>query len=151
MNTVDNRVIELQELRIGNLLDYKGELVKVTSLSCDIDDEYEDQICFVKYGTSTNEKGGWNRSLVNDLRRIPLTPVLLEKFGVEKQGDWYPIMKLGGTHCLNYSIIHNAYSISNDGYENEEVGFKGTLFVHQLQNLYFALTGDELTIKETAC
>jgi hypothetical protein len=147
---IDPRVIELSELRIGNLLEYKGELVKVTSLSCDIDDEYEDQICFVRFGTSTNEKGGWNRSLVNDLKRIPLTPELLERCGFEsdKHGRWTgPQFETGNT--IQWFEIE----------EDKKKGFywlRGSewvmgrpfQFLHQLQNLYNSLTGEELTIKE---
>lgn len=140
MSIIDNRIIELKELRIGNLLEYKGDMVQVTSLSCDIDDEYEDQICFVKFGTSTNEKGGWNRSLVNDLKRIPLTGDMLERCGFEHfHSSWYRIALFNGARYLNYSVRDNGWSIQ-DG-EDDDVVFKGPLFLHQLQNLYFSFAG----------
>jgi hypothetical protein len=140
---MENTVIELAELRIGNLLLYKGELVRVTLLSCDIDDEYEDQICFVKFGTSTNEKGGWNRSTANDLKRIPLTPEWLERCGFKKEGNEID-QRTGKT--IEGKWRHDAY-----------LEWPGLLYLpnhelkhlHELQNLYFALTGEELTIKQT--
>ena len=136
-----DQIIELHELRIGNLLDYKGELVTVTMLSCDIDDEYEDQICFVKLGTSSNETGGWNRSLVNDLKRIPLTPEWLERCGF-KEGTNYLFskhLKLG---------IHTDYTYIGTITSTSAAYVAPAQYVHQLQHLYFALTGEELTIKE---
>jgi hypothetical protein len=134
-------MIKETDLRIGNLCqDNKSkELLKVSSLSD------EQQVIFtVVDRTKYPLPDGWQAEY------IPLSPEWLEKFGFEKIGDWYQIRKLGGAHCLNYSIKHSAYSISNDGYENDEVGFKGNLFVHQLQNIYYWFTlGEELTIKET--
>jgi hypothetical protein len=74
-------VIELRELRIGNLLTYKGKLVYVTSLSLDVDDESEDTIGFCEYGKARNEHAEWNRALYNDLKRIPITPEWLGRYG----------------------------------------------------------------------
>jgi hypothetical protein len=153
---IDERLIELPELRIGNLLDYKGEIVKVTMLSCDIDDEYEDQICFVKLGTSANEKGGWNRSLVNDLKRIPLTPEWLQILGFvkaeEAPGDgWYEIKIV--RHVLQVCFNGNCNMINIVDEHGTSVLFCKVLlmqYVHQLQNLYFAFNCEEVTIKETA-
>lgn len=146
---MDKTVIELKELRIGNLLLYKGELVCVTMLSCDIDDEYEDQICFVNFGKSSNEKGGWNRSLVNDLQRIPLTPEWLERCGFIKGGDYGFGIGYFWDHpqdiCLVEFIDNGEFRL----YGSEWTIGKDFKFLHQLQNLYFALTAEELTIKET--
>lgn len=149
MNAIDDRIIELKELRIGNLLEYKGELVQITSLSCDIDDEYEDQICFVKYRESTNEIGGWNRSLVNDLKRITLTADWLVRFGFETSGNQVWVNRIDEYSLL---IIHldGRYELF-DTIDGQSVVSRDNKiqFVHKLQNLYFALTGEELTIKET--
>lgn len=150
----DQQVIELKELRIGNFLEYKGEIVYVSMLSLDIDDEYEDQIGITKFGTSSKEMGGWNRSLVNDLKRIPLAPEWLEKFGFELNGqhpnvwskDWAKELYVDQIVGLEFQTtgLLQAMVMGNDW-----VAFGRPLqFLHQLQNLYFALTGEELTIKE---
>lgn len=137
-------MIELEELRIGNYLLYDGKVVHVTLLTLDIDDEYEDTICFCELGKTTNEKGGWNRELADKLRRIAISREWLERLG------------------LSYSKTFNCYSVDwelmfcEDGDKyylcEQEVGElrkigKPFYHVHQLQNLYFALTGEELKIK----
>src|SRR4051812_18955720 len=78
-----DRVIELRELRIGNILSYKGSYVHATLLSIDADDEYEDTIGFCLLGTNSKEKSDWNRALAADLNRVALTPEILEKCGFE--------------------------------------------------------------------
>jgi hypothetical protein len=78
-----------------------------------------------------------------DLQPIPLTEEWLLKFGFEKT-EWdnfnsYRLM-IGNN---NYAIV-----LYSDG--NCEVGDIITCkieYIHLLQNLYFALTGEELTIK----
>jgi hypothetical protein len=82
----------------------------------------------------------------NDLFPIPLTPEWLEKFGFKKEPD-----------TDIYSIptySHSDLIMRNESYEEwhfiyNDKRLRVIKFVHQLQNLYFALTGEELTIKET--
>lgn len=70
---------------------------------------------------------------------IPLTEEWLEKFGFQKNitTDLYPTFSYnilnindGIVYVLNYGFITHIK------------------YLHQLQNLYFALTGEELTIKQ---
>lgn len=79
----------------------------------------------------------WFSEGVYDLLPIPLTEEWLLKFGFEQN---------------KLSAKHNSFI----WYENH-IGIKGLLgvvkpyeckHVHQLQNLYFALTGEELKLKE---
>jgi hypothetical protein len=152
MNTIDDRIIELQELRIGNLLEYKGDLVQVTSLSCDIDDEYQEQICFVNLGASMNERGGWNRSLVNDLKRIPLTSEWLIKCGLKlrKEDNVWQI-QVGNTSYLEIENDEPMLAgITPESWRDQcPIYIWGQVkYLHQLQTLYFTLTGEELIIKE---
>ncbi len=71
----------------------------------------------------------------NEFKPIPLTEEWLLKFGFEKKDDDY---------------IFNGFSFTFD--ENTFYNHVGKItniyYVHQLQNLYFALTNDELTIKK---
>lgn len=73
------------------------------------------------------------------LNPIPLTEEWLIKFGFEKT-DF-------GGKCFSYGDIliypnESEYRLFAHQY------IKGALkYVHQLQNLYFALTGEELTLK----
>jgi len=68
---------------------------------------------------------------------IPLTEEWLLKFGFEKLEGWDDMyyFQIGDFQIHEYNV---------SGYEFDDFDIKN---VHQLQNLYFALTGEELTIK----
>ena len=76
---------------------------------------------------------------------MPLTDELLLKAGFDY--DQYQVL-----YELNTVIIHlvggkfyfRKHYLSNKEFEYEEIEVR---YVHQLQNLYFALTGEELEIK----
>lgn len=78
-----------------------------------------------------------------NLRPVPLTPEILEKCGAVKvEGEWqfkvaicalWISFRFHASHC--YSEIGGIYLGGQIKY------------VHQLQNLYFALTGTELEVK----
>ena len=74
---------------------------------------------------------------------VPLTEEWLLKFGFEnkKHGIKRGVLK-------SYKIHGNTFNLSNSG--NIYYGFKSMQiqYVHQLQNLIFALTGEELTLSE---
>lgn len=82
-----------------------------------------------------------SQHLQKDLKPIPLTEEWLEKFGFEKikhihNGIYY-------LHRLVKISIYPNGMIELRG----SVGWNKMQYVHQLQNLYFALTGEELEIK----
>ena len=89
----------------------------------------------------------------NDIsyKPIPLIEEWLLKFGFKKasqQDSSYSRLSvnLDNYHILEYSKIDNCVHITNtqDCYYNIETSAE---YVHQLQNLYFALMGEELIIK----
>lgn len=152
-----SNLIELPELRIGNILLYKGELHYVSHLSMDIDDEYQDIIGVTPLGKSTGEKADWNRALVKDLRRVPITEELLVSSGFVKSNtqaimpDRESIIKYGALFEKDelYITIFKGmfkYSIkTSDGMSSWEWGFVTTIeFFHQAQNLFHAIRGYEL-------
>lgn len=83
---------------------------------------------------------------------IPLTEEWLVKFKEWKKEDNLYVIRLD---TINYSLRPDY--INNDGelcwefyvhnIRGEKVGCAYIKYIHQLQNLYFALTGEELTIK----
>lgn len=79
------------------------------------------------------------------IKPIPLTEEWLVRFGFEvKKHKW-----IVATHKLNTDfVINNAIDGSMRFTPVWCKDYKPIIFVHQLQNLYFALTGEELTIKE---
>ena len=67
---------------------------------------------------------------------IPLTEEWLLKFGFEKLEGWDDtfFFQLNNIQIADYNV---------SGYDYDGFNIK---HIHQLQNLYFALTGEELTI-----
>ena len=116
------------ELRIGNLVNANGDMLSVTGAD----------IAYFDFNG-------------NDYSPIPLTPEILEKagFGHDKMNkpetlniNWFcikPCNKMISGQIFKAGI-RNAYDV--ELFHNTTL-----LFVHQLQNLYFALTGEELPIE----
>lgn len=143
MSTTVEQVIDIRELRIGNYLEYDGKIVHVTMLSCDIDDEYNEQICFCELGKDTDEKGDWNRALADKLNRIILTPPLLVKCGFRLQNP----LELETTNTWFKEGMNEFLSYHYDGYWiYQSTKPRIIKYFHQVQNLYFALTGEELKL-----
>ena len=125
--------LKANELRIGNfVLDDTSDNVMIVSRIENKDytewnsgDKYN--ICCLKFGTKGYYEGNF--------KPIPLTKEWLKKFGFKKErGESY---KLG-----KYQLYYLLY------YEGYKVGELTIKYVHQLQNIYFASSGEELTIKE---
>lgn len=79
----------------------------------------------------------------NDVYGIPLTEEWLVKFGFEKREDdfyKYPL-------CIDF-IYSNLSVLIYDGRNYFVDSHDKIKYVHQLQNLYFALTGEELSIND---
>lgn len=65
---------------------------------------------------------------------IPLTPEILERCGFEKSTAWYRL----GSHAVNPTVAYL--------YEYKNIPIKEVSFLHELQNLYFAITNKELQV-----
>lgn len=124
-----------QELRIGNLLN--AGTVKAIS-------ETDNEVILYDGLTS------WRSSVMAEywLQGIPITPDLLDKLGFERyvhfdmsDGNWR--MNVSKSYFPNYFLIdwlHGSF-IARCGFGVDIV------YLHQLQNLYFAITGQELIYK----
>lgn len=79
---------------------------------------------------------------------IPLTPEILEKAGFEKAFGGYQKSlgnRVNATRLGYYERTNEVYiEMTDDHYEIPAATAK---YLHQLQNLYFALTGEELNIE----
>ena len=127
-----------EELRIGNWIQsYDNHFEQVIDVLCD----------------SVNLES--NEGLPYDLiEPIPLTEEWLKKFGFS-DGEYRKGYKY--YYPNEYSLWSIRLSNKNLGYyqfciwirNDELMKFDGPIqYVHQLQNLYFALTKEELTIKQ---
>jgi hypothetical protein len=117
-------MIKPEELRIGNIILYKSynkpEIVEE-----------------IKPISIRTIKGGSHQG-IEYFEAIPITKEWMEKLGFtynDLNGD------SGHWQLLPFEILHGEEGYSYD----YKIDLK---YIHQLQNLYFSLTGQELTIKE---
>ena len=129
--------MKAKELRIGNYINHGTELIKVESIHTSKDDAL------------INFDWEWNyfTSIVH-CQPIPLTEKWLKKLGF-KYSEERASMSNGFEEWENNGIYIGP--LDNDNYISEALDQGGInqpiKYIHQLQNLYFALTGNELEIK----
>ena len=117
------------ELRIGNWVIFNpdnGEFI-VSEINC--------------FG-SNNLINGLN---AEDISPIPLTEEWLVKFGIPKTIDW---VWLDSEYCITLEFVNVCGQDTNGRYEIwvyfDNALLKQVEYVHQLQNLYYTLTGKEI-------
>lgn len=87
--------------------------------------------------------------LYNDFAGIPLNEEWLLKFGWiwnEECASYEKYPNGDARMNLYFSKVNGSYTMANDVIK--ALIASRIFYVHQLQNLYFALTGEELTINE---
>lgn len=119
-------MIQPEELRIGNVIFINDSLRTVEGI-------VGDQVWYKREGFLVQDT-------CSSSRPIPLTEEWLKRAGFERNSD--------GTFVL----IHIMYALPEMGVMQLAIGYSPLIncpckYVHQLQNLYYALTGTELTIK----
>ena len=117
--------MKAEELRIGNWVRIKDEEVKTHA-------QVE--------GTGNLQHVAGQLWSIEELEPIPLTEEWLERFNVE-WSDWR----------VTYNKTIDAYEVERkytSMYGEEWVFMSNVRYIHEFQNIYHALTGEELTIKE---
>jgi hypothetical protein len=117
------------DLRLGNLIKKNNKIYEISSLF--FVDLYDGTI-----------RENYNNSYV--IEPIQLTEEWLLKFGFEKTMSWTYVKDLVGNLQLVYYLGEKGWSIGFNSYSD----FSNLKYVHQIQNLYFALTGKELTLNK---
>ena len=129
--------MKANELRIGNLVKWY-DVSKVLEL-------HSEKNKFDNVYIECEESFEWTE--YNKLEPIPLTEEWLLKFGFENvHTDWFykDIVKTNSYQFYFNICLSNGKITLDSGFdENSIIKLK---YVHQLQNLYFALTGSELTV-----
>jgi hypothetical protein len=147
--------MEIKELKIGNCLHYKNTNdIAIVEL---IHKKHFD--CRDEYGSFTPN---------GNYQPIPLTEEWLLKFGFKKHGAYefyFDILNYETSNFFDEHIektnlqfyIYNEHKIEvkididatnvEGEFEGKTLFLKHIQYVHQLQNLYFALTNEELTWK----
>jgi hypothetical protein len=144
-------MIKVNELRVGNLI-YAGTDENDQPQAGKVLQIFEDVIhwTFDLNQKSINE--GYNSTDLRYVNPILLTPEWMERCGFEKDDERYD----GETLIMRRGVIElrhdedqplTGYSIAI--YDDGTLAFVrySILYLHQLQNLYFALTGEEIQIK----
>jgi hypothetical protein len=121
--------MKASELRIGNLVDLGNRIAKVTEinhLACVVVDLEETQDTIEDY---------------ERVKGIILTEEWLLRFGFEKNDNNQFILMEGSVDIL--------FNKDLNGWICDDINFSINMtdHVHQLQNLYFALTGEGIGIK----
>ena len=125
--------MEAKELRIGNLVIYNDILMKIRGITAPTPRKgiYNNEFIIELF-----DGAGLLDCKLDEINPIPLTEEWLIKLGFARKGNVFRLKKL-----TIFKVKERFYSPHSGFAYSIEIQD-----VHQLQNLYFALTGEELTI-----
>lgn len=129
-------MINTSEFRSGNIV--QGQKLSIPRLEI----HSNGYMRLTAYGIYMIELGNL------DVEPIPLTPELLERCGFKANGDdnapyWRIITQGNALFTLQATVNPAQFKV---WFDNPTCIFIPMAFLHQLQNLYHALTGEELAI-----
>ena len=131
--------MKANELRIGNWVCFIDEIVCISAIKNNL---YEGNGAI----RINRNKILWHS--LDDFKPIPLTKEWLLRFGFSKteSNEYYQFYDLDNFRVfLGIKVTQSVFVTWKDCQIEDSVN---NLSVHQLQNLYFALTGQELELKE---
>lgn len=131
-------MIEARELRLNNWVNIKGVPTQIESIHNE-------------KGVNVWSETAWDMSVIegeNDLEPIPLTHTILEKCGfvsTDIKGELQldldeAVCLVGNPYMFNIAVYKLQLAVWGNWVRNK------INYLHQLQNLYFTLTGEELTV-----
>lgn len=127
--------IKANEFRIGNLIDTPYGILPIYGIS---------KNCIeVEYNSEDVSIYDFN---LDECKPIPIIEEWLLKFGFIANGISYKLENNNYLIELYFYDCWNLNYIEKEKFGNGNVKLKGYWNIHQLQNLYFALTGNELEI-----
>lgn len=129
-------MVAAKDLRIGNKILRNGKVETVNIINDAREEYYNDFLIGTTDGLSYSQ---------NEFNSIPLTHEILMKCGFKKvyKSEYTFVFdcETNSKFGSRWNLVNRQFSIS---YEN--IPFYNIKYVHQLQNLYFVLTGEELNI-----
>lgn len=128
--------MDAKELRKGNLVDYEKTTHLVTGVI--------NNVVYSRWLKQSQEEDDYIDDEDN-YEPIPLSPEILDKCGFVSYHH-NPRLEWFFVNGQAYEPFHLKNSRDNKYYFNENIEVK---YLHQLQNLYFALTGEELEVNLT--
>jgi len=130
-----NQTIKASEIRIQNILQHKDNIITVKGISPHCND----------YAINTDSEWVY----LKNCSPIPLTEEWLLRMGAKRNRDgWY----LSADYMLYNPLTHldvrssEYYALM---YNDKIITTRPIQYIHQLQNLYYSLTNQELEIKES--
>lgn len=130
-------MIDPKELRIGNTIYHDGKAVSVFSMSM-----VDGKMVIVYTFNDTDSRTYYE--FPSEFDPILLTSEWLERFGFNKRDDGGSIDWWRGIGKITSDWWVKITEIKDSNYFFYRSGDHPIKYVHQLQNLYFALTGEEL-------
>jgi hypothetical protein len=126
--------MKASELRVGSLVEYKGVVYPIYGLS-----EEAPFLDTIEFGSGVLE---WK-----DINPVPITEDWLLRFGFnyDANDDWY-VLDCGTGVSFSHIIDGLTHYFSSLEMVWADV-LQEIKYVHQFQNLHFALTGEELEVK----
>lgn len=127
--------MEIRELRIGNKVqDANGFIFDVVSI-------HEDGTIYCDF--EGNEGDVWEFDDKNPCYPIPLTEEILLKLGFEKieEISWYVDYRIDEQYKIVYYKDDKCFKLFSPIASLSKIKY-----LHELQNLFFVLTGDELEV-----
>lgn len=138
---MEANILQAKDLRIGNVLHYTTAENDVLETTIDWQD--------LKW--ISEDPKGFNLAHYP----IPLSEDWLLELGFESDDNDFFFFEIDEFRELHYVLQENKWGIYERTLEDVDNGDLGSFvslnskqYAHQLQNLYFALTNEELTIKE---
>jgi len=137
---MSNNDMTANELRIGNIVDLGSRIAKIidiSHLSCTVADLEETQDTIEDYGR---------------VQGLILTDEWFEKWGFYKDGEYWSMGIFDYKYCFKYRDWANNWAFyqeytdspdSNDDGKKYPISFD-IQYVHQLQNIWFALLHEEI-------
>jgi hypothetical protein len=132
-------MIKASDLRIGNKFECMGMIQTVFEI---LDNTDKGRIIQKGYEHLILCKENGNQYKPIEISGIPLTEEWLLKFGFHysEKGFYWKNWGTNGFQTLDYDTGYKRFR-----FELGQYYYKVLDYVHQLQNLYYALTGEELT------
>jgi len=125
-------MINYKEARAGNIVMYDNRLFQIESIA-------------MSFPCLNTDEFGIGVVDWNNINPIPLTPEILEKCGFEWSIYHQAWHKQGFVFDLSERSVGGFFM--HKSRLNSEIICPEIQYLHQLQNLYFSLTGEELNYK----
>lgn len=144
-------MIQVNELRISNLVDYNGMYLSVSEIYTP---KPRKPVRFDGVECVELHCGGFITATMDDIKPIPLTEEILLKCGFVcfaesevSKGFSIGTNPVTNDHMVTLTWLKDIFKNNLDNYPFFKNGHHVIKHLHQLQNLYFALTGQELEVK----